>query len=449
MPKVTVIMPCLNMEKYIRECVESVLFQTLRDIEVLIIDAGSTDGTIEIIKEYSAKDNRVCLIHSEKKSYGYQVNMGISLARGEYVGIVDTDDFIAPDMYENLYNTAKKFELDYCKGLAESFVDILDTERLTIPIRIFDQKEDLMNKVINPAKMPDLLIKDCYLWNGIYRIDFIKTIKLNETSGAAYQDLGFIFQVYSMAEKAMYMDKVIYYYRKDNMNSSGYNRKAFSYLVKEYTYLERLLDKKDQKWVAVVYEKMLLHCHYHISSMAFIGEYWEEALSDIDILKEKLKNAKSKGLLKERESSILEEKYQLFMLDFSECYNYYKGEIEKKKDAINSILREIRGKDVIIFGSGNLGKFVHAMIIYDGHGDNVLAYCDNCVEEQGKRILDKKVLSPENAALIYPEAYFLIASKYRAEEMKDQLIHYGILAHRIFVYTAGSDNFGFYKYLVK
>ena len=56
------------------------------------------------------------------------------------------------------------------------------------------------------------------------------------------------------------------------MNSSGYNRKAFSYLVKEYTYLERLLDKKDQKWVAVVYEKMLLHCHYHISSMAFIGD---------------------------------------------------------------------------------------------------------------------------------------------------------------------------------
>jgi len=115
MPKVTVIMPCLNMEKYIRECVESVLFQTLRDIEVLIIDAGSTDGTIEIIKEYSAKDNRVCLIHSEKKSYGYQVNMGISLARGEYVGIVDTDDFIAPDMYENLYNTAKKRQLQKSK----------------------------------------------------------------------------------------------------------------------------------------------------------------------------------------------------------------------------------------------------------------------------------------------------------------------------------------------
>jgi len=89
------------------------------------------------------------------------------------------------------------------------------------------------------------------------------------------------------------------------------------------------------------------------------------------------------------------------------------------------------------------------MIIYDGHDDNVLAYCDNCVEEQGKRILDKKVLSLENASLIYPEAYFLIASKYRAEEMKDQLIHYGILDHRIFIYTAGSDNFGFYKYLKK
>ncbi len=122
--------------------------------------------------------------------------------KGEYVGIVDTDDIIAPDMYENLYKTAKDQELDYCKGLAESFVDILNIGRMTTPIIVFNQKEGMMNKIINPAEMPDLLIKDCYLWNGIYRVDFIKNIKLNETLGAAYQDLGFIFQAYSTAKES-------------------------------------------------------------------------------------------------------------------------------------------------------------------------------------------------------------------------------------------------------
>ena len=88
MPKVTVIMPSLNVRKYISTCIESVLAQTLQDIEILAVDAGSDDGTLEILQDYARRDERIRLIHSDKRSYGYQINLGISLAQGDYIGIV-------------------------------------------------------------------------------------------------------------------------------------------------------------------------------------------------------------------------------------------------------------------------------------------------------------------------------------------------------------------------
>lgn len=106
MCKVSVIMPCLNVAEYMEKCLNSVVCQTLKDIEILVIDAGSTDGTAEIIRSYMEKDPRIRFIHSDRKSYGYQVNLGLSAAQGEYVGIVETDDWIEPDAYEILYQYA-------------------------------------------------------------------------------------------------------------------------------------------------------------------------------------------------------------------------------------------------------------------------------------------------------------------------------------------------------
>ena len=102
MPKISIIMPSLNVKKYITQCIESVLVQTLEDYEVICIDAGSTDGTKEMIEQYASKDNRIKLIKSEVKSYGYQVNMGIELAKGDYIAILETDDYIDGDMYRRL-----------------------------------------------------------------------------------------------------------------------------------------------------------------------------------------------------------------------------------------------------------------------------------------------------------------------------------------------------------
>ena len=105
--KVSVILPSLNVSPYIEECLQSVRRQTLREIEILCIDAGSTDGTREIIAAHAAEDSRIRLLGSKIRSVGYQVNLGLTAARGEYIGIVETDDYIAPGMYELLYAAAQ------------------------------------------------------------------------------------------------------------------------------------------------------------------------------------------------------------------------------------------------------------------------------------------------------------------------------------------------------
>ena len=110
MPKISIIMPALNVGAYIRECLHSVIEQTLEDIEIIVVDAGSTDGTLEIINEFALVDKRIQVVHSKIKSYGYQLNLGFSLAKADYIGIVETDDYIMKDMYECLYQI---FDLIY------------------------------------------------------------------------------------------------------------------------------------------------------------------------------------------------------------------------------------------------------------------------------------------------------------------------------------------------
>ena len=108
MCKVSVILPSYNVGKYIRECLNSVVNQSLQEIEIICIDAGSTDGTRDIILEFADRDERIRLIDSEKKSFGYQENLGIALAKGEYIGFVETDDYVRTDMCEVLYNAADR-----------------------------------------------------------------------------------------------------------------------------------------------------------------------------------------------------------------------------------------------------------------------------------------------------------------------------------------------------
>ena len=100
MPKVSIIIPTYNVEDYLRECMESVVRQTLHDIEIICINDGSTDGSLKILQEYAQKDSRIVLVDKMNEGYGVGMNIGLDKATGEYVGIVEPDDFVPLSMYE-------------------------------------------------------------------------------------------------------------------------------------------------------------------------------------------------------------------------------------------------------------------------------------------------------------------------------------------------------------
>ena len=104
MVKVSIIMPSLNVGQYITECIESAVKQSLEDIEIICVDAGSTDGTWEILQLYQKKDARVRIIKSDVMSYGAQVNMGIAASRGQYIAILETDDYMATNGLSEMTN---------------------------------------------------------------------------------------------------------------------------------------------------------------------------------------------------------------------------------------------------------------------------------------------------------------------------------------------------------
>lgn len=434
MPKVTVLMPSLNVAKYISACMESVLAQTLKDIEILAIDAGSSDGTLEMLEKYAESDPRIKLIHSDKKSYGYQLNLGIALARGEYVGIVETDDMIESDMYETLYDTAIKNNVEYVKGRSMRFMEVSQDICWTGLMKAPLEDVGMFGKVIGPWSMPELLVRDIYLWTGIYKKEFISKVRLNETPGAAFQDQGFLFQTISSASRAVYLDKVVYKYRQDNSNSSIFNKNGFHYIVEEYAYIERFLCEKDENWKCAYYTRMFNQCIGRFEMMAVSRAFWDEASSDIEILRDRLSIAVKNNVL--RSTYLPKQRWELlelFLREARDVYSYCLNESLEKTTSTSELLKTIGKQQVIIFGCGRYGKFIHALLV-SNCPETVVAYCDNNSELWNTEVQGLLVLSPEQAVEQYQEAVYVITSLKSADIMRKQLQELGIIDKQICYY---------------
>lgn len=248
MAKVSVILPSLNVGKYIGQCLESVVNQTLKDIEIICVDAGSTDGSLETINEYVGRDSRVKLIISDKKSYGYQMNLGISAATGTYIGIVETDDFVSENMYEDLYKAAVENQAEIVKADFYGFYTSGDVYKRVY--RHLDPTGAYYNRVLCPAKQSQVFRFTMNTWSGIYLRSFIvdNGIEHNETPGASYQDNGFWVQSFCCAQKVLFVDKPYYMYRRDNANFSVKNLGKVYCMTEEWNYIYRWLKGDESRF---------------------------------------------------------------------------------------------------------------------------------------------------------------------------------------------------------
>lgn len=434
MPKISVIMPALNVASYLKECMDSVCNQTLEDLEILFIDAGSTDGTIDIVEEYARKDRRIHLIPSDKKSYGYQLNLGIELAKGDYIAVVETDDVIRCDMFETLYRKATETGADYVKASAEVFVDASDRMRVSRQVFLVFDDLQMYDKVICPKEIPELFVRDVYLWTGIYKNTFVKKIRLNESAGAAFQDSGFMFQTYIYAEKAVYLTTPFYLYRQDNKNASSYDVRGFSYFVGEYDYIRGFMSGLSDEWTTAYYKRMLDHCRRRFNVMAVSGRFWEEALPFMTELRARLQKATDEGVLND---TVLDsdrwKDLQLFLESPEAIYESSRAHHGGKEDTLAEMSEWIGEREVIVFGTAAFGKFVHSLI-ESRYPGKVVAYCDNKQEMQGTKLQGVEVLSPKEAAQNYPGAAYILTSSRGEDAMRRQMKDYNISEEQMRLY---------------
>lgn len=213
-------MPTLNVKTYIEQCLDSVVNQTLNDIEIIIVDAGSTDGTLEILRKYESQDSRVILLHSDKKSYGHQMNLGISHAKGDYIGIVETDDYIAHDMFEKLYLLSNKGSYDLIKS---NFIYVNEDTGEIFEDGNFYKKKIPTDTYFNLKDDANILIGHPSIWSSIYKKSLLELndIKFMEAPGGGWVDNQFFFETLCLAKTIRYTDDAFYYYRESNPDSSS------------------------------------------------------------------------------------------------------------------------------------------------------------------------------------------------------------------------------------
>ena len=220
MAKVSIILPVFNVEDYIVKCLDSLINQSLQDIEIICINDGSTDNSLEIMKAYEQKDKRILVIDQENKGQGAARNKGLEVAQGEYIGFVDPDDWVDTDMYEQMYNQAKALNseiviCDYIRYIEKNgrnwqqqyfrrATSVKSSEIFDVPSR-----KNLDKDIINPS----LLISPCYCWNKIYKREFLQKNNMLFPNDRCYEDVMFILKSHILADNISYINKGYYYYR--------------------------------------------------------------------------------------------------------------------------------------------------------------------------------------------------------------------------------------------
>lgn len=206
---VSVIIPIYNVEKYLEECVESVLCQTYQNLEVILVDDGSPDGCGAICEEYAQKDKRVRVIHKENGGLSDARNAGLDVCRGDYIVFVDSDDCIHPQMIERLYNLLMKYQADMAIC---SFQDIEENEMPLYAKYDAQGKEYCFEKenIMNQLQSRNLLT--VVAWNKIYKARLFENIRYPK--GYIHEDEFVIHKLLHLCTRTVYTEEKLYYYRK-------------------------------------------------------------------------------------------------------------------------------------------------------------------------------------------------------------------------------------------
>jgi glycosyltransferase involved in cell wall biosynthesis len=220
--KVSLIIPVYNTGKYLRRCLASVCGQTLREIEIICINDGSTDDSSDILHDFASRDSRLVVITQENEGTANARNKGLQIAKAPYIGFVDSDDFIAPDMYEKMYNAMIMNDVEFVECGAVLIYTYArndtDSSNANLSKLLFGRIED-----------PDVFIDSSNeLWKTLFKKELIIRVCLSFPEGFnTYEDAFFVFSYKSVSQSGYYIPEILYmhFYYEDSIMGKTFARK--------------------------------------------------------------------------------------------------------------------------------------------------------------------------------------------------------------------------------
>ncbi len=253
-PLVSIIVPLYKAEMNLKQCIDSILAQTLKEIELILVDDGSPDSSGNIAEDYKKKDDRVIVLHQSNQGAAQARNTGIRAANGEYIGFVDADDWIDSNMYSEMYNLAKKnnqADVVMCGYISESDSNI---SKVNTPLKdgTYDSKV-IVSKVITPmvGTLDKKMVSWKYrvmgsVWRNIFKRELLVKQDIYFNKALSYsEDLIFSIEFLLKSKNLAIINKPFYHYRiSEKSLSNGYRKDLFDNLLMVDNIIRKLLDQK-------------------------------------------------------------------------------------------------------------------------------------------------------------------------------------------------------------
>ncbi|WP_026885786.1 glycosyltransferase family 2 protein [Clostridium beijerinckii] len=262
---ISVIVPVYNVEKYLPQCIDSILNQTEKNLEIILVDDGSLDNSGKICDEFSKKDDRIVVIHKKNNGLSSARNAGLEIAKGNYIGFVDSDDWLDKSMYEILLKLLKENNSDI------SCCDFLKTANSDGSIPHIDN--EIINSYNNIESLNnfynDLYTQTVVAWNKLYKRELFKDISY--PVGKIHEDEGTTYKLYYKANKITYTNRPLYYYRitPNSITTSKFNKKRLDIIDvydEKVKFIKNISNEeiysKTLKW----YLFKLINCYFECSN---------------------------------------------------------------------------------------------------------------------------------------------------------------------------------------
>ena len=224
MAKVSVIIPVYNTEQYLHQCLDSIIGQTLEDIEIICVDDGSSDSSLDILREYEKKDTRIKILQQENAGAGAARNKGMEIATGEYLSFLDSDDFFENEMLEDAYKTAKQYEADFVVFKSNQYQT--ENGEFVTTNWVVREKELPPYQPFTYRQLTDNVFKVFvgWAWDKLYNRQFVQQKGLRFQEQRTSNDLLFVFSALVLAKKIAFLPEVLAHQRRDTKDSLSKTR---------------------------------------------------------------------------------------------------------------------------------------------------------------------------------------------------------------------------------